>query len=160
MGNTNSEAQDWMWFGDKNSSFKGNGINCKSKEGDKSTAPELSLLSSSFHKHSTPFLPTVLSAGRRPTQVCGNDTARAAEIFLHFSPSRSQTGWHWLESGAARQGQSMRIDRAARLRLQSWKISRQLKREGERDRGRERGGKLNCSSSQQTSLQINALWPS
>lgn len=85
---------------------------------------------------STPRLPSVLSAGRRPAQVCGNDTARAAEIFLHFSPSRSQTGWHWLESGAARQGQSMRIDRAVQLRLQSRKISRQLKREGKRREGR------------------------
>lgn len=106
---------------------------------------------------STPPLSTALSAGRRPNQVCGNDTARAAEIFLHFSPSRSQTGWHWLESGAARQGQSMRIDRAVRLRLQSWKISRQLKRERERVRER-RGCSTNSASSEPTSLQTNMLW--
>lgn len=119
--------------------------------------------SSPSARESTPPLSTDLSAGRRPTQVCGNDTARAAEIFLHFSPSRSQTGWHWLESGAARQGQSMRIDRAVRLRLQSWKISRQLKRgrererECERDRKR-RGWSTNSVSSQPTSLQTNMLW--
>ena len=93
---------------------------------------------------STPPLWNVLSAGRRPTEVCGNDTARAAEIFLHFSPSRSQTGWHWLESGAARQGQSMRIDRAVRFEAPSWKITRQPEcaREG-------RGCSPNTSSSSQ-----------
>ena len=85
------------------------------------TGAPRSLLFRALAQESTPPLSNVLSAGRRPTEVCGNDTARAAEIFLHFSPSRSQTGWHWLESGAARQGQSMRIDRAVRLRLRAGK---------------------------------------
>ncbi len=51
-------------------------------------------------------------SGRRPAEVWGSDTARAAEIFLRFGllPSRRRASVHWLESGAARQGRSMRID--------------------------------------------------
>lgn len=45
----------------------------------------------------------------------GSDTARAAEIFLRFGllPNRRRALVHWLESGTARQGRSMRIDQRA-----------------------------------------------
>jgi len=71
--------------------------------------------------------------------------------FISLLPDR-RTGWHWLESGAARQGQSMEIDRARAVRASELEnISRRLKRERERERERERGGGCSTNSASKPS---------